>query len=145
MITVYDHKDHQPYQNDLHPTWNDFTLSYETQDDWEPPDPPEEDVFDEVPENTIRIWDLRTGKQLQTIPIAYGSIRKFLLDRNLLCAVGEFREEQRVVLWDLRLANSFFELKCVDADLNPDGTLLALSQADGTIEFWGISDPSSSG
>ncbi len=99
----------------------------------------------EIGEDVIRIWDVRTGKQMQTIHKEAGSLSDvcFSLKSNKLAYVST---HNTAAIWDLDknvlIASKTLQdptSKIISLALSPDEHMLAIGCDDGKIVLWNIS------
>ena len=95
-------------------------------------------------DDTIRLWDVRTGKRLRTLTGHLDGVLSvcFSPDGNLL-ASGSWDDTIR--LWDVRTGKRLRTLTGHKSNVNsvsfsPDGSLLASGSSDETIRLWELPD-----
>lgn len=107
--------------------------------------------FDWQDGTSIKLWDLTTGTELQTINIPEGGIRAAAFSRDSkLLATGHL--SGAIKFWDLssgeeRLIDSlnfagflsYNHLSITSLAFSPDGTKLASGHVDNAIRVWGLS------
>jgi WD40 repeat protein len=93
-------------------------------------------------DQTIRLWDVRTGHCFNILSGHSGWIRSvaFNHDGNMLASGGE---DQTVRLWDVNTWQCLQTLqghsnRVRQVTFSPDGNTLASSSDDGTIKLWDI-------
>ncbi|MBX3085081.1 MAG: WD40 repeat domain-containing protein [Anaerolineae bacterium] len=106
----------------------------------------------QLPDNSIRLWDIRTGTQRVLVNGKGQGITKLAVspDGSKLAFANALGE---TVIWDIAQQKELFELKnsgclfneMIDVDFNPQGTLLATSCAQidnnhnvGLVQLWDI-------
>jgi WD40 repeat protein len=88
---------------------------------------------------TIRVWDVRSGKQRAALKGHTGSVFDLASVGKLLASAGQ---DGTVRLWDLSTGKQRSVLKvsnhafCVA--FSPDGRLLAAGDGDGFIRLWSV-------
>jgi WD40 repeat protein len=94
-------------------------------------------------DNTIRLWDVATGKPLRTFVGHQGPIGgvAFSLDGRTLASWGQW--EPAIRLWDAATGRERRRLHghadgATGLALAPDGTVLATSSRDGTVLVWNV-------
>jgi WD40 repeat protein len=93
--------------------------------------------------NTLRLWELATGKERLTIPCATTDRLDRVAvspDNRMLAAASD---DHTIQLWDLATGQELLRRKTPDAPgrslaFAPDGRLLASGHADGTILVWDL-------
>jgi serine/threonine-protein kinase len=88
---------------------------------------------------TTVLWDVRTGKQLRSLP-AGGGPQAFSPD-GILAAAGGYGDS-RTTLWDpvtgkkIALLDDHQEAVINGEAFSPDGKVLATSESDGVVQLW---------
>ncbi len=94
-------------------------------------------------DGTIRIWDMRTGTEILTIPTgAVVESLAFSADSRLLASGGSF-EDNLVRIWDAGNGELLRELTGHQAGVvkllfSPNSQLLVSASYDGMVRLWGI-------
>ncbi len=89
----------------------------------------------------IRIWDLTTGKEMQTIAAHSSWVKSLAISPNgRIMASGS--NDKTIRLWDLRDGNRIRTIEGHTGSVNaiefsPDGQILASGSDDETIRLWG--------
>ncbi|HEV3263103.1 MAG TPA: serine/threonine-protein kinase [Gemmataceae bacterium] len=90
----------------------------------------------------IKIWDMRTGRALRTLPGPQGGLAAIALspDGKLLAATGT---DNSVQLWDPHKGTDLARLrghtgKVLGLGFSPDGRLLASASEDQTVRVWDV-------
>jgi WD40 repeat protein len=95
------------------------------------------------PDNVVKLWNLTTGKEQQTLPGHSGILRRvaFSPDGRLLASGGR---DNLVKLWDLTTGKDRYTFRgnqgsILSLAFTPDAALLASAGDDGTVRLWDLS------
>lgn len=97
-------------------------------------------------DNTLKLWEAKTGKEVKTFGGATGHQRQVLTaafspDGHTLASGGA---DNTLKLWDVPSSSPLRTLAHADAlhgvALSPDGTKLATAGKDGTVKVWNAAD-----
>ncbi|HEY9606173.1 MAG TPA: serine/threonine-protein kinase [Allocoleopsis sp.] len=93
-------------------------------------------------DNTIKVWNLRTGKLLRTLTGHSGGIRSVAIspDGKLLASGGD---DKTIKLWNLETGKLLRTLTghsdiVESVTISPDGKLLASGSNDKTVKLWNL-------
>ncbi len=93
-------------------------------------------------DNTIKLWDVRTGKELLTFSGHNNQVWSvsFSPDGKTLASGSE---DKTIKLWDVRTGKELLTLsghraKVESVSFSPDGNILATSSKDETIKLWDV-------
>ncbi len=94
-------------------------------------------------DRTIKLWDVKTGKEILTLPGHYDAFVEsvsFSPDGKTLASGSD---DDTIKLWDVKTGNEIRTLKGHDSSVksvsfSPDGKTLASGSADGTVKFWKV-------
>jgi hypothetical protein len=91
-------------------------------------------------DNTVKLWDVRTGQELRTLAGHTGPVRSvaFGADGQLLASASE---DQTVKLWDSRTGQELRTLRghtkfVTSVAFSADGQVLASASDDKTVKLW---------
>ncbi|HXO18392.1 MAG TPA: TIR domain-containing protein [Thermoanaerobaculia bacterium] len=91
-------------------------------------------------DNTVKLWETRSGKLLRTLKGHQGAVRSVAFDPQGR-ALASGSEDDTVKLWEVRSGKLLHTLeghtdRVVSVAFDPQGGTLASGSLDGTVKFW---------
>jgi WD40 repeat protein/energy-coupling factor transporter ATP-binding protein EcfA2 len=93
-------------------------------------------------DKTVKIWDVKTGKEILTIKKHISSVTSVSLSQDGK-TIASASSDQTIKLWDVKTGNDIQTIKghigaVFGISFSPDGKILASASSDETIKLWDI-------